>query len=215
MLKAIIFDFDGVIQNFPEIVWRERKIFLRNHKVHLEKADLEILLGLTLEEQVIYINKKFKLSLVVDDLKKHRESISEIVDKEVKILEGVEDLILLLKNKKIKMAIASNKPLAAIERDLKKFNIYSKFDLILGKEDVKKPKPDPEIFFLAAKKLHVKPEECIMIEDAPYGIQGAKKAGMKTIGLYSSFHSSFPEADLCIKSLKELSWQKLSTLYSR
>jgi len=212
MLKAVIFDFDGVIQNFPELVWRERKVFLKNHKAQLEKSDLEILLGLALSEQVTYINKKFKLSLTEDDFKKHRESIADIIEKELKILEGIKGLIQTLKKKKIKMAIASNKPKAAIERDLKKFKLYSKFDLILGKEDVAKPKPDPEMFFIAAKKLKVSPEECIMIEDAIHGIKGAKKAGMKTIGLCSSFHSSFKEADLCIQSIKELSWKKLSSL---
>src|SRR3989338_7867307 len=124
MLKAVIFDFDGVIQNFPELVWRERKVFLKDHKAQLEKSDLKILLGLTLSEQVIYINKKFRLTLTEDDFKKHRESIAGI-----------------------------------------------------------------------------------MVEDAIHGIKGAKKAGMKTIGLCSSFHSSFKEADLCIQRIKELSWK--------
>ena len=60
------------------------------------------------------------------------------------------------------------------------------FNLIVAREDVRFPKPDPEIYFTTAQKLGVRPSSCCVIEDSPHGIQAAKMAGMTCIGLTSS-----------------------------
>lgn len=78
-------------------------------------------------------------------------------------------------------------------------------------------KPSPAIFLEAAKRLVVKPEACVVIEDAVNGIQAAKNGGMKSVGLVTAFHTAkeleSAEADLVIKSLFELNVEKLQALF--
>ena len=85
-------------------------------------------------------------------------------------------------------------------------DIKDYFQEIITAEDVKKGKPDPEIFLKAAEKIYLRPEECVVIEDAVNGIQAAKKGNMKAIALLTDSHTKkdFYEADLIIKSLDEL-----------
>ena len=81
------------------------------------------------------------------------------------------------------LGIASSAPINFIETVLSKLGLKEKFEVITSAEEVKYGKPNPEIFLLAAKKLNVNPQECVVIEDAEGGMTGAKKANMKCIGL--------------------------------
>lgn len=77
----------------------------------------------------------------------------------------------------LKMAVCSNSISPTIELMLKKSDILSYFDFFLSSDDVKKPKPNPEIYNMAIKKLRLKPKECLIIEDNPNGILAAKDSG--------------------------------------
>lgn len=216
MIKAVIFDFDGVINNFPEIIWRERATFLqKRYNVTLAQKDLEHLLGLTMNDQVEYIKKNHKIALSIEDLKKHRESIFSLLEKELKVMPGIKNLLRQLKKKGIKIAIASNKTRALLEEELPKLKLASSFDLIVAKEDAEKPKPDPEMFLLTVKRLNVSPKNCVVIEDAIHGVGAAKKAGMYAVGVCSSFHNSFKDADLVVQTTKDLTISKILRLASR
>ncbi len=213
MIQAVIFDFDGVLNNFPEVIWRERRKLLETeYKVRLTPEDLEHLLGLTLDDQVAYIGKKYPIKLTKEELIKHRESVKHILETEAKLMPGVQSLLRELKRAKIKRVIASNKTRILLEEDLEKLKIRDSFDLILAREDANKPKPNPEIFLKAAKRLNVPRNECVVIEDALHGIKGAKKAGMYAVGVCSPFHSSFKHADLTVRSMKELTLKKIRSL---
>ena len=97
------------------------------------------------------------------------------------ILPGVINLLLSLKAKGIKIAIGSsskNTPFI-----LEKIGLATSFDTIVDGNGIKKSKPDPEVFLLAAEKLGVTTEECVVIEDAQAGIDAAIAAGMKAVGV--------------------------------
>ena len=72
---------------------------------------------------------------------------------------------------------------------LDNLNLRSYFPVIIGPEDVVESKPHPEVFLKAAAKLGVSPEECIVFEDAPKGIEAARRAGMKSVGI-TPFHTA-------------------------
>ena len=99
-------------------------------------------------------------------------------------------------------AIASAAPRANVETILEALHTADCFEAIVSAEDVHRGKPDPEVFLAAADKLGVSPKHCIVVEDALHGIEAARAAGMKSIGVTRS-GKPLP-ADLAKKSLAEL-----------
>jgi beta-phosphoglucomutase len=100
-----------------------------------------------------------------------------------------------------KQAIVTSAPAANADVMLRALEITSLFETIVTAEDVSHGKPDPEVFLTAASRLGVPPERCIVVEDAMAGIEGARRAGMKSIGV--SAHVRLP-ADVFDHSLGSL-----------
>lgn len=99
-------------------------------------------------------------------------------------------------------AIASAAPRANVETILEVLQARECFEAIVSAEDVHRGKPDPEVFLVAAQKLAVRPERCIVVEDALHGIEAARAAGMKSIGV-SPNGKPLP-ADIVVRSLSLL-----------
>lgn len=94
------------------------------------------------------------------------------------ISPNVVDVINYLQENKIKIAVASSSKNAKFI--LKQLGLYNNFDVIIDGSDIKKSKPNPEIFILASKQLNINPKDCLVVEDTIAGIQAAKGAGMST-----------------------------------
>jgi beta-phosphoglucomutase len=121
------------------------------------------------------------------------------------ILPGVINLLLSLKARDIKVAIGSsskNTPFI-----LQQIGLTSNFDAIADGNSIKNSKPDPEVFLLAADMMGVTPTVCAVIEDAQAGIDAAKAAGMKAVGIGSA--STCLNADLKLKDLTNLDIDQL------
>jgi len=97
------------------------------------------------------------------------------------LLPGVEEFIKNLKRKGIKVAIASASKNTKLI--LKRLNLEDTFDAVIDGTMISNAKPNPEIFLRASDYLNLKPEECVVFEDAVAGVQAAKKAGMKVVGV--------------------------------
>lgn len=100
-------------------------------------------------------------------------------------------------------AVASSAPLLNIEVILEAIKAKDFFDAVVSAEEVERGKPDPQVFLRAAEKISILPHRCIVVEDAPAGVEAARRAGMRRIGVLSS-HPSL-EADIVVKTLDELS----------
>jgi HAD superfamily hydrolase (TIGR01509 family) len=101
-----------------------------------------------------------------------------------------------------RQAVASAAPRANVETILEALHCSDYFEAIVSAEDVHRGKPDPEVFIVAANKLGVVPEQCIVVEDAPHGIEAARAADMKSIGVGPNGRSL--RADLVVQSLDQL-----------
>jgi HAD superfamily hydrolase (TIGR01509 family) len=117
-------------------------------------------------------------------------------------LPGVLRWLKKLKSEGWRQAVASSAPLLNVQAIIEALKLESFFDATASAEDVDRGKPDPQIFLAAAAKLHVPPERCIVVEDAPAGLEGARRAGMRRIGVLST-HPSL-EADIVVRSLDDL-----------
>lgn len=118
----------------------------------------------------------------------------------VTLLPGVKDWLMRLKSQDWRQAIASSATRRVIETVLAALDIASYFDLIISAEDIEHGKPDPQIFLVAAHRLDVRPSRCVVVEDAPAGIEAARRAGMSSIGVLTT-HSILPVADLTVLTL--------------
>ncbi len=120
----------------------------------------------------------------------------------ITLLPGVHDWLTRLSAQGWRQAIASAAPRRNVETILDVLGIAWCFDALVSAEDVQRGKPDPQVFLVAAERLAVPPECCLVIEDAPAGIAAAHNAGMRAIGVRTS-HADL-SADLVVDTLAEL-----------
>lgn len=204
MKKLIIFDMDGVVVD-TEPLYR---------KLNKELYD-ELGADITLEEQysfvgngseIIWTKIKNKCNLKQDvkelmelSRKKKYEYLSR-EKVEITPINGIENLLSSLKNNGFMIAMASSSPRSNIEVILKKVNLINYFEYIVSGEDVKRGKPNPDIFLKAAEKFNAKAADCTVIEDSANGSIGAKAAGMKCVGFrnLNSGNQDLSRADIII-----------------
>lgn len=139
-------------------------------------------------------------------------------DPGLKLFPGTRSLIENLSKKSIyKLAVASSSPKIVIEAMVARFKLAPLFNALVSGEEVRRGKPAPDIFLRAAEVLKVAPNHCVVLEDAPNGIQAAKIAGMKTIAVVNqTFYKSEDFGnmpDMLVHSLEELNADSIEKLF--
>jgi beta-phosphoglucomutase len=120
----------------------------------------------------------------------------------VELSSGVRSWLETLQAAGWRQAIASSAPRRNIETILEVTGIAPYFAAIVSGEEVCRGKPDPQVFFLAAERLQAPPSRCVVVEDSPFGIEGARRAGMKSVGVGAG-HAALP-ADYAVLTLATL-----------
>ncbi len=127
----------------------------------------------------------------------------------LKPLPGAAPWVETLHLDKWSQAIASSAPRANIDVVLEVLGFKEFFEAIVSAEDVTRGKPDPQVFLVAAQRLNEKPDRCIVVEDSPAGVEGARRAGMRSIGVNRSGSLA---ADVAVSSLADLSSEAFNSL---
>ena len=131
-------------------------------------------------------------------------------------LPGVLKIINELKSLGFMLAVGSSGPSENVELLLDTLQIKHNFDVVITAKEVQKGKPEPDVFLIAAKALNVAPENCIVIEDAPVGIQAAKAAGMNCIALTTTHvKEELNGAQIISKNLTEISINDIINLFNK
>ncbi|MBE9482626.1 MAG: HAD family phosphatase, partial [Chloroflexi bacterium] len=135
------------------------------------------------------------------------------VSQHIKSLPGAIELLKSLREHGFKVALASSAPMENIQLVTQGLGINNYFHSIVSGRDVSKGKPSPQGFLLAAKKLGISPQNCIIIEDAVAGVTAAKRAGMRCIAVTNTHpRESLTGADLVIDTLEAVSMTDLEQL---
>ncbi|MGL5254397.1 MAG: HAD family hydrolase [Brevinema sp.] len=209
--KAILFDMDGVVVDSEHVGLKYIHKRLEDAGFLVEPSLLNSLVGLNTKD---YLNQ---LSKVLDN-KISTKMCAEIVDPknfcnsiingtvEIPLIEGFTDISQKFCGK-LKYAIASGSPKAVILAHAKRYNFDKCFSAYVSSEEVSAGKPEPDVFLEAAKQLDVPIQECIVIEDSPFGVIAGKAAGAHTIAVPTVFTQSFSfdSADKICSSLHEVS----------
>ena len=186
-IKALIFDLDGVVVDtakYHYLAWKELAeelgfFFSEKDNERLKGVSRVRSLEILLEVGNIELDEKTKTELATKKNAEYLEYIMKMTPDE--ILPGVINILNAARDRGLKIAIgsASKNAITILER----LNLLEYFDTIVDGNKVSKAKPDPEVFLNAAKEMGVKPEECIVFEDAEAGIEAAINGGMQVVGI--------------------------------
>ena len=187
MIKAFIFDMDGVITDTVEYHCRSWQVITDREGWEFDSKINEKLLGLTRVDSLKQIMAHNNLQLSSEEMaaicqEKNDNFVKTVAAmNEADLLPGIKRLLLALKARGYKLSVASaskNAPLV-----LKSIGIDGLFDNISDGSHVKYGKPAPDIFLHAADQLGVPPEYCVVFEDAVAGVEAARAAGMRVVGI--------------------------------
>ena len=225
MLRAVIFDFDGVVSDSELLHYKAlNQVFIEYgvdvpKEVHWEKY-----LGYSDLENVIAVSRDYDMNFTEDQIpeivRKKGEIFDELAAKETTIIDGAPQFIDMLKSNGIRMAVCSGVLLSDIEIMLKDSDLAPAFETIVAADHVTKGKPDPEGFLLALSRLNensndnILPAQCIVVEDSHWGLEAAAAAGMHPIAVTNTYPASQLEkyAEKITENLSDLTIEDLCGL---
>ena len=205
-IKAIIFDLDGVIVSTDEFHYKAWKQLADQENIYFDKEINKRLRGVSRMESLSIVleragieysdNEKLELAARKNDI--YVKLLSEL--NESYVSEDVKMALNNLKNSGCKLAIGSSSKNA--KTILKAIGLLDFFDVIADGTDIKKSKPDPEVFLLAASRLNIPPVNCAVVEDAHAGIDAAKAADMCAVAINDAY--GYENADFSIRKMSDL-----------
>lgn len=216
MLKAVIFDKDGVLVDTEGVVIDALESVIKKYSnVPLDPNDSKGQRGSSARATFEFVNEKYKLPFSVEEsLDKYSEEYRSIIAvKNNLVMDGVIELLDDLKKNNILFGIATNSNRERTDLTMKDLNSY--FDVVVTSDDVEIPKPAPEPFLKVSKMLDVSPDSCVVIGDTNNDSLAANAARMKFVfrdhdlGLEISH-----KPDLVIRSMRDLSAGKLQSLFT-
>lgn len=208
--KGAIFDLDGTLIDSTDI-WEKIDVkFLEKRNIKLPKDYIELANSMSFEDLAKYTIRRFNLN----------ESIDELIDEwnymaiyeysnNINLKPNAKEYLDKLRENNISMGIATSLPKKLYEPVLIKNRIYDYFNVIISVDDVKKDKNYLDIYLHTAKKLNLKPSECIVFEDILLAINTLKNSDFKVVGVYDkSSHKDLERikenSNLFIYNFKEL-----------
>lgn len=205
MWEAIIFDMDGVLIDSEPVYLRDTYTFLKNHGIEVNYKDLYVLIGISSDSFWQTIADMWKTKITIEEIETLYNKETQIFHYQTVIFPHVTTILSNIKERGIKIGLASSSPMENIKTVLQDCQITEYFDVIVSGESFKESKPNPEIYVAAMTKLGAHPKKCIAVEDSSVGIEAAKRAGMYVVAKEERrFGFNQNQADCRIMDLLEL-----------
>ncbi len=210
MIKAIIFDMDGVIVDTEPAHQMRMYRFLKQFNPSIREEELNVLVGRGSKECWEIASKLAGNGYHADALKDHFHqcwvpAYSEKIDYQTLFRTDMRDVLAYAHENNIKTAVASSTAYAKVKNTLEAVGIFTDMDVVMSGESCQRPKPSPDIYLEVAQRLGVSPQECLVIEDSTVGIEAAHQAGATVAALVDlRFPFDRSHADLEIESIAEI-----------
>jgi len=212
--KAVIWDMDGVIADTALYHFKAWQHVFHKRGVSFTEADFRRNFGQRNDTIVRdTLGEQIPQSQIDAIAREKEETYRQLIGQNIKPLPGAVKLLKSLREHGFKIALASSAPIENIRLVTRGLGIDDYFHSIVTGRDVAEGKPSPQGFLLAAQKLGVEPEDCVVIEDAIAGVTAGKRAGMRCIAVASTHpRESLAEADLAVDTLEEVTAGDLEEL---
>lgn len=190
MLRGIIFDMDGVLcDSEPFICEAACRMFAERYGVTVAPEDFIPFVGAGEDRYIGGVAEKHGISLdLATDKARTYEIYLQIIQGRLQPMPGVREFLADCRRRGLRLAVATSADRVKMEGNLRQIGLPAdRFDVAVNGLEIERKKPHPDIFLLAARRLGLPACECLVVEDAPNGIQAAKAAGALCLGLTSSF----------------------------
>jgi HAD superfamily hydrolase (TIGR01509 family) len=204
MIKAVLFDFDGVIVQSEPLHKKTFLDLLAPYGVEASRERWYREFAGTGSRRIFQaLAQEYGIDVDIEELVERRRKtfIEHAKRGELKEMPGLRPFLERLRERGIKTAIVSGGHRSYIEILLDMLGIGHHFDYIVSADEIKARKPDPEPFLMAARELGASPGECLVIEDSYSGCEAARKAGMRLIWIRADASMEAPECDLEVLDL--------------
>jgi beta-phosphoglucomutase len=215
MIRAFLFDLDGVLTDTSEFHYRAWQRLADEEGLPFNRKDNEALRGVGRRESLNillkgkYIDEETAQAWMARKNSYYVEQVENMTDDD--LLPGAVDLLKQLRRAGIKVCIASASKNAPLVIDRLKLRPY--IDILVDGSNVTRSKPAPDLFLYAADKVGVHPEECVVVEDAAAGIEAAIAAGMHSLGIGPS--ERVGNADLVLPNLADARGEEILTFFDQ
>ncbi len=209
MAKGVIFDWDGTLADTRKAVVNSFQAVLTKSGCRVSNEFIVRRIGIGTKKTILDAFRECNMRLDVSKLEKlanEKVNIQAEISDSVYLFDGITELLEALQ-RKTKIALATMSGRKVIDKLLQAKRLKTYFDVVISADDVTYPKPNSEIFLMAAKKMDVPLKDCVVIEDSIFGLRAAKAANIKCIavpsGAYTKNELEREQPDLIVSSLLE------------
>lgn len=206
-MKAVLFDMDGVLIDSENYYMQGTYNWMKEKGFNGSFSQICRLIGTDMENTYKLIFDMFNGKYSIEEIKKMNTKyfLAHPINYKKIVKNGIYELLDFLKENNIKTAICSSSPKSYIEKVLIECDFLKYFDFIISADDVKKTKPNPEIYLKAIEFLKVSNEDCFIIEDSFLGIESGKRAKIKVIAIKDErFYQNQNNADYIFETFEEI-----------
>ncbi len=204
---AVIFDMDGVLVDSYRAHLESWRMMAREYGVEMTDRQFAVTFGRTSRDIIAHFWGDGLAEDRIAEMDGRKETLyRRIIAADFPEMDGARDLVATLHADGFRLAVGSSGPPENVRVAIDGLGLPECFDAAVTGMDVTRGKPDPQVFLLAAGKLGIDPSCCAVVEDAPAGIEAARRAGMVAIAITGTApREKLADADLIVDSLAELS----------
>jgi len=213
MIRGVLFDMDGVLVDSEEFICRAAIEMFRENGIDAKAEDFLPFVGMGEDRYLGGVALKYWLTADIEEIKARTYQIyARITKGKIHPLPGAIEFVRKCRNRGLKLALATSADRFKMEINLKEMGLSEgSFDSTVNGLEVTRKKPFPDIYLEAAARLGLKPEECLVVEDAVSGVRAGKAAGCKCLALTTSFKAEdLKEADWICGTLAEVPEKAIS-----
>jgi beta-phosphoglucomutase family hydrolase len=204
VIAAVLWDMDGVLVDTAPFHYQAWRRLFEGVGKDLGEDEFRSTFGLRNDDILRSILGDMPAERLREMGLRKEELFREAIRGRVTPLPGAVPLLRRLRNAGVKTAVVSSAPRLNVETLLDALGLADAFDTLVAEEDAERGKPDPQGYLVASERLRVAPQECVVVEDAPGGVEAAKRAGMRCIGLAAGREpDALARADLVVAGLDD------------
>jgi HAD superfamily hydrolase (TIGR01509 family) len=201
---GVVTDLDGLLVRTEDLWWRAKEVVFARHGVEFSPADHLAVFGTSDHYTAAYFARRFGVPPEAEDAIRveYLAIASELFDRGVELTDGAAQLIEHLRGR-VPLALASNTRREQVDSILASVPFRDAFDVVVTGDDGT-PKPAPDLYLEACRRLGVAPEGAVALEDSPTGVTAALAAGLTCIGVPSHPGEGLADAHIVVRSLTDL-----------